>query len=424
MDIVTLAERVAREVLETVPDLAALGPMDRGRPIADALSYGERGSGPELIATFEDDASFGELRGGWIVQPGQFRMNIQPHMFPHFLIDSIIGGKPAGTLVEEARAFAVSRSSASTFYAPIAGVTVTEPINIGDAVALVPWIDVPEVRQKKFFGPNGGAYALVPYALPGMLSRASANLAVRGSLPECQVLFSSNEEAARAFETGVAPGNRLAIPIRDIVRCLTIGSERAVAALGDWIQFDNPIANCLVGSGYSYSNAMFDNAVYVSSLDPSKLDSAPISRLLRCYKAFNDADRDALNISVDRFNQALRRPDMVDRAIDLGIALEVMLLHGIGAKDRGEMRYRSSIRGAMFLGGEKPDRLITFRLLKEAYDLRSAAVHTGKLNAKQNQSSPTETLEEVSKIYACVVRKLIERGSFPNWDDDYVIGEK
>jgi Apea-like HEPN len=57
----------------------------------------------------------------------------------------------------------------------------------------------------------------------------------------------------------------------------------------------------------------------------------------------------------------------------------VMLLHGIGNEDRGELRFRSAIRAAAFLGGEKPERLKAFKLLKDAYDLRSQAVHSGVL---------------------------------------------
>ena len=81
-----------------------------------------------------------------------------------------------------------------------------------------------------------------------------------------------------------------------------------------------------------------------------------------------------LRIAIDRLYQALLRKKSVNQAIDLGIALEVVLLHGIGEADRGEMRYRTSIRGAAFLGENKADRVVIFKRLKEAYDLRSKAV--------------------------------------------------
>ena len=78
----------------------------------------------------------------------------------------------------------------------------------------------------------------------------------------------------------------------------------------------------------------------------------------------------------------------------------------------------------MFVGGDKQDRLNTFKLLKDAYDLRSKAVHAGALTAKKNQPPPMEILEKAASIYARIARKIIERGSFPDWDAEYVIGER
>jgi hypothetical protein len=56
--------------------------------------------------------------------------------------------------------------------------------------------------------------------------------------------------------------------------------------------------------------------------------------------------------------------------------------------------------------------------LKEAYDLRSQAVHSGVL--KKGKSEPT--LEQAARICAKIALKLIERRSFPDWDADIVIG--
>ena len=101
-----------------------------------------------------------------------------------------------------------------------------------------------------------------------------------------------------------------------------------------------------------------------------------------------------MRIGVDRFKQALRRTNDIDKAIDLGIAIEVILLHSFDPTDRGELKYRSSLRGAMFLGGDKPDRVKTFNLLKDAYDLRSKAVHAGTLATKKKKPTPPkQTLE-------------------------------
>ena len=422
MEIETLAERVARELLEVVPGLPSANPIERGRIIAEALR-GSQGAGAVLISAFMDDASFGDLRGGWIQQTGGYGMSIQEHTVPHRMVDSIIVGKSAKSLVEEARAFAASPTSVTESYTPVAGATVAEVASLGDNIELVPWSEVPDVDQKKIFDSNRPYYSFMsslPVPLP---LRAAANMAVRVRSAECQVLFSSSQEAQEVREAVTIATTEQAARIRDIVRCITLQGERGVASLGQWELFEKEIAN-FAGTGSSFNGALFDNAVYTASRDPVALEAECIAHLFRRFEAFKDSAKDPLRISVDRLNQALRRPDIVDKAIDLGIALEVMLLHSIDPTERGELRYRSSIRGAMFLGGDKQDRLNTFKLLKDAYDLRSKAVHAGALTAKKNASPPSEILEKAASVCANIARKVIERGSFPDWDAEYVIGER
>ena len=206
------------------------------------------------------------------------------------------------------------------------------------------------------------------------------------------------------------------------MRCITVLSVRPVAALGNWARFDKKIANDISATGYQYNGALFENAVRAASSKPVALEGEPIAKLFHCFEEFKRSEKNVMRVSLDRLSQALRRQGIVDRAIDLGIALEVMLLHGIGKNDRGELRFRSSIRGATFLGGSKPERLKTLKLLKDAYDLRSKAVHSGVLNEEKKRPPPGQILEDATGTCARIACKLIDRGSFPNWDAEYVIG--
>ena len=135
-----------------------------------------------------------------------------------------------------------------------------------------------------------------------------------------------------------------------------------------------------------------------------------------------------MRISLDRLNKSLFKKEMADQAIDLGIALEVMLLHGINDNFKGEMRYRISVRGATFLGGKNPQRKKHFKSLRDAYDLRSRAVHTGTLaikkkkKRKKKQPNPVSVLKSATGVCSDIAVKIIERGSFPNWESEYVVG--
>jgi hypothetical protein len=130
------------------------------------------------------------------------------------------------------------------------------------------------------------------------------------------------------------------------------------------------------------------------------------------------SDKAVLRIGLDRLSQALRKGQKTDKAIDLGIALEAMLLHGIG---RDELSYRAAVRAATFLGGSADERLGTFKLVRDAYQLRSSAVHTGKVS-EGGKPLAVEVLRDASITCAALARKLIERGSFPSWESEYVVG--
>jgi len=379
------------------------------------------GAGAVLISAFTDDPSFGDLRGGWIQHADGSGSATQGHTILHLMVDSMIVGESAKSIVEDARAFAAAPTSSCATYTPLAGATVAEAVSLDDRIELVPWAEVPDVYQKRTFDLRGSPIALMavlPFPSP---LRAAANMAVRVRSEECQVLFSSPQKAQEVRKALTKDMNEQAARIRDIVRCITLQCERSVAPLGKWPVFDKEIANKLASTGFSFDGTLFDNAVYVASRNPVALEAESIARLFRDFEAFNEPDKDPLRISADRLNQALRRPDVVDNAIDLGIALEVMLLHSIDTNFRGELKYRSSIRGAMFLGGDEPNRLNTFKLLRDVYDLRSKAVHAGALSAER---PTTEKLEKAFSTCAQIARKLIERGSFPDWEAEYVIGER
>jgi hypothetical protein len=417
-DIAHLAEQAAGELLEAMPTLKAAQPIERVLAIMQA----EQGGAARLKAVLSDDPSFGDLRAGWIQQRGGFGMAMQDYVLSLVLINGVIDGHSAKSLIAEARAFAASRTSITEWYTPLAGVTVTEAVSLGRDIDLIPWADVPDGDQKTKFGPDSlrPKLALSIQIFPQMLAVATSAIRIRSA--ECQVLFSSYKDAKIAIEDIASENAARNVQVQDIVRCITALSVLPVAAIGNWGQFNQKIANNIGGAGYSYGQALFESALHAASSKPVALDGASVALLFHRFEDFNASEKSVMRVALDRLNQALRRQNIVDKAIDLGIALEVMLLHGIGENDRGELRFRSSIRGATFLGGGKPERLKTLKLLKDAYDLRSKAVHSGVLKKEKKGLPPERVLEDATSTCARIARKLINRGSFPDWDAEYVIG--
>jgi hypothetical protein len=109
-----------------------------------------------------------------------------------------------------------------------------------------------------------------------------------------------------------------------------------------------------------------------------------------------------LRIPLDRLSRAGRERDLADRAIDLGIALESLLLHDTGSTS--ELRFRLSYRGAWLLGNDAETRLEVQQSLVKLYDLRSQAVHAGFIKEPPEAAA---TLKRAAEICRALIHRVI-----------------
>ena len=70
---------------------------------------------------------------------------------------------------------------------------------------------------------------------------------------------------------------------------------------------------------------------------------------------------------------------LVDQFVDLRMALEALFLRDFANEHSQEMRFRLSLFGAWFLGQDFEDRRRVRKVLRDAYDAASGAVHTGNI---------------------------------------------
>ena len=76
---------LASGVLEATPTLRDAQPLERGMAIHLSLRA-EQGGAARLKAVISDDASFGDLRAGWIQHVDGTGLLIQDHVLPCILI--------------------------------------------------------------------------------------------------------------------------------------------------------------------------------------------------------------------------------------------------------------------------------------------------------------------------------------------------
>ena len=111
------------------------------------------------------------------------------------------------------------------------------------------------------------------------------------------------------------------------------------------------------------------------------------------------------SFSIHRFNLAFDRGLLADRIVDLIIAAEALFLSDLDDKYRGELRFRFALRAAKFIEHPSYGEQDIFRIMRQAYDARSAIVHGGSpkethLPDDQSADLPhfTDALEELVRL--------------------------
>lgn len=192
---------------------------------------------------------------------------------------------------------------------------------------------------------------------------------------------------------------------------LMLVTRTAVTALGT-TEFADP---ALLGSGgSSHSYSMFLQSEIKREV--TKDEIAVARDLHDRYAAISPEFADQLSVPMTRFESALSKGHGrdVDRAIDLGIALESLFLT---SDETDELSYRIGMRAAKYLGGDLDDRLRIRAVVRDLYSLRSKAVHRGRLSTDPAKSKKAnELLTEGANHIATTLAQAIRDGRLPSWD--------
>jgi hypothetical protein len=121
------------------------------------------------------------------------------------------------------------------------------------------------------------------------------------------------------------------------------------------------------------------------------------------------AEGDSLTRAIDRLGRSRLAVHPVDRALDLGMAAEIVLMHDQGGSNT-EITYKIASRAAWLLGSDADDRADIFAGVKQLYGARSEAVHSGVLSRRS-----AVDLNSADTLVVRVFRAVLARGGFPDW---------
>lgn len=155
----------------------------------------------------------------------------------------------------------------------------------------------------------------------------------------------------------------------------------------------------------------------------AEMERTEIDKAKRYYKILdnpNSSISERLQIPIDRWIKSKANKDPIDKIIDLGIALEALYLSE-GTREQLTLQFR--LRASWHLGKDKEHRKRLMDEFKAIYDLRSQAVHNGKVADKvkiRKGEEPVATSKFIPKVQDLCrksIRKILEDGEFPDWND-------
>jgi hypothetical protein len=151
----------------------------------------------------------------------------------------------------------------------------------------------------------------------------------------------------------------------------------------------------------------------------TQANAATIISAASAWDSFPHDLKPSLKIPLERLNRGLAAASSVDCAIDVGLALEALLLGDLGPNDQLSLAFR--LRGAWLLGANPSERKALWQDFRNIYDCRSSAVHKGKLPSGEYQvESGKVSADEFIRtrgrsVAANAVLKVIEGGASPDW---------
>ncbi len=356
-----------------------------------AKHYGlwRQSTAPKLSDALAALEPFRDFRSVWIYTGDGGCVGATPR-FGEWAIDRLVEKMPPGTIVA-AFVNEVARNAARyEDVSPVFGVQIDARCELGDGIALLPQpLDHFEsvMARIPFHNlplPTGTAmlcqtFAVTPafeHRAEGETARADASFA----LPDAQ-----HREAVRTrvrLACLLASAGAVELPLTALRP-----DHGALFVAGD--------GNQMLGPFRAHPVVSFP------------VEAVAVARAYVALETFRGIE--SLARAIDRLGRARLAASSVDRALELGIAAEIALMHDHSPANT-EITHKIGTRAAWLLGQDVADRETIFADMKKLYQARSQAVHSGTLSSRI-----AVDLDAADGLVARALLAILERGAFPDW---------
>lgn len=276
----------------------------------------------------------------------------------------------------------------------VVGVEPEETISLDCGLRIVPLAEMPPSRQRDLF------------------AAASLNARPRAAICSDFVVPKLMPKSGRPLRLGDQEKTQLAL--MQVVALLLNGVE----GVGCLPYGGNSYLPSKTPNGFFGPSVGYQDTYDVLGSGTTKVgdESALLNSLLIGFLRAGANERSRMLRALSRLAQARRRSQIEDKVLDLGIALEMVLLDD--NKSASQLALTFALRGSWLLASDPDERRRLYDNLRELYKLRSQVAHTGVLcGGDSDQIRRVEgRFASLSSLAGRIMVKLLIDGR-PNWTD-------
>ncbi len=284
--------------------------------------------------------------------------------------------------------FLSSDSKTSLFSLWLTGLEVEEPLELDNGVRVVPVDDMP---------PSSETFQFT--SLGSMTSGPNQS-------PKCALVLKKRVPRCGEFEPGVF--RQVMDTLHDVAYLINglDGKSCTPNLHSQYAPADVPYGP-LGGAGGGWQD--YDKAgSRIVKLEKSEIPT--LNECVRAYSLLPQPDKDRLDLILMRMRQAKQSGNVNNKILDLGVAMEMLLLDDNSGVDQLSLTFR--LRGSWLLGKNADDRRSLFEHLKDLYTFRSKVAHIGSAGRKQQELR--DRIDDFLSTGDQVLRKILLEGN-PDW---------
>jgi|GEM_PF-1858652 hypothetical protein len=301
-----------------------------------------------------------------------------------------------------------TRSGSGIAVCTLWGIKPAQTVQLAEGIELLPFDSLPASRQK---------VSLTAVQWPSSTSLSLAAPPYTWEPPTAALVAQHEiEPYLSAVESESTEQKRPNYHARfdDIFLCMAVSGPCAIVQGPVWFQYLDPdLEAAVLGAGTSLIHR---EVVPLNIVANTSFDATKASRLLQGYEGLEPKLKSRVRTAMERLHQALMRSSPSDKALEISIALETLLVN-----ETGEHTFKIALRAALLTSGDMKERSRSRATIEAAYSLRSALMHKGDTPAERNLrgygSRPsTQVAADAVELTALVIQRVIAGGGLPNWD--------